>query len=1158
MSSCPSRRDLEQFLKGEQPAADEPRLLAHLDACPACQEVMEELTAGGPAPQAPGEVHDPNHWDLVAALVYAAGSEHHASPAAITGILKGAASDAPAVSPDGLSLPPQVGPYAILRELGRGGMGVVYLAKQAALDRPVALKVLRFAAHASAPEVSRFRQEAQAIARLQHPNIVQVHEIGEHDGQRYLTLEYVAGGSLQERLRAAPQEPRAAAQMLETLARAVHYAHDHGIVHRDLKPANVLLTADGIPKVADFGLAKCLGTGLAVTQTGDVLGTPSYMAPEQARGHGHDITPRTDVYALGAILYEILTGWAPFLGSSALDTLEQVLTQEPVPPCRRRQNVPRDLETICLKCLHKEPRKRYASALELAEDLRRFTAGEPIRARPVSSWEKVVKWARRRPAVASLTAALVLLSITALGVIAGLWLRAEDRAVQAKLAEGAADERRRRAEETEARLALLQGPAFCEQGDVSRGLLWLARGLDRATQAGADTLERPLRINLADWSRLLSWPGIQLHNPGAILGLNFEPASGLLAVAGKDGCVHFWHLQEGREVGPPLRHPTHPPWPFPETWVSTVAFLPGGRAISAGAQGAEVWDLASRRPVGMHLPHTQGSMLWGLAVLPDGKRVVAIGDDSSIHVWDLASGKVVGAPLYHSYEGGFVTQALSPDGTLLVTGGRDHRAVRWNLSERKPIEPPLQHDARVSAVAFSRDGRRIITGTDNGALAAWDAKTGKGMNLPAQGSHISAIVFTPGGRLFATATEEGLVRLWDAGSLQPYGPAYRHDRAVFALTFSADGRTLVMALDDGLILTTEIPQSRATGAPLPVPEPARAVAFGPATAEAGPRLMIATRLGAQLWDPDSGQPVTSVLVNADSYDVNTAVLSPDGRTLAMGRWAGESGHWRGHAEVWDVATGQRRQQSPEMPEPAHFVAYSPDGRTVFVWSKSGEQGGALLWNVATEEKPRSLLSSLPTRVHRAAFLPDGRALVLACEDGRVRVWDVALDREIDPDRPLMHAGAVRAVTVAPDGRLLSGCRDGTAMLWDVAARRPLLEPLRHEAGVSAVAFSPDGKTLLTGDLAGGVRFWDAASGMQLGPTLHHTGAIAAVAFHPDGRRIAAGGTGSVVQQWLVPAPPLEGDPEQIRLRVEAATGMRLDEHGAVHALSAAEIEERRR
>jgi tetratricopeptide (TPR) repeat protein len=344
---------------------------------------------------------------------------------------------------------PTVPGYEILAELGRGGMGVVYQARHTALKRLVALKMILAADYASREQLDRFQREAEAVARLRHPNIVQIHEVGEMRGCPFFSLEFVEGGSLARHIGGTPQPPRQAADLIATLARAMHAAHQAGVVHRDLKPANILLSFSGrsadkvslrdggvgpaplcerplneaVPKITDFGLAKRLDGESEHTHTGVIMGTPSYMAPEQAEGRARDVGPAADVYALAAILYEMLTGRPPFKGASVRDTIEQVCTREPVPPTQLQPKVPRDLETICLKGLRKEARQRYTTAQDLADDLQRWLEGRPIVARPVPGWERAWKWARRRPALAGLAAAVLvaLLAGTASAVLYGLY-----------------------------------------------------------------------------------------------------------------------------------------------------------------------------------------------------------------------------------------------------------------------------------------------------------------------------------------------------------------------------------------------------------------------------------------------------------------------------------------------------------------------------------------------------------------------------------------------------------------------------------------------------------------------------------------------------------------------------------------------------------------
>ncbi|HZT81702.1 MAG TPA: serine/threonine-protein kinase, partial [Gemmataceae bacterium] len=352
--------------------------------------------------------------------------------------------------------PPTVAGYELLSVLGRGAMGVVYKARQRGLNRLVALKMILSGEHAGAHELARFQAEAEAVAHLRHPNIVQIYEVGEEQGRPFFSLEFVEGSSLDRKVGGTPMPPLEAARMVLKLARAMDYAHKNNIIHRDLKPANVLLTPDGEPKIGDFGLAKRIDEDAGQTRTGTVLGTPSYMAPEQAEGRLKEVGPLSDEYSLGAILYELLTGRPPFKGSTILDTLNQLRTLEPVPPIEFQPGVPRDLETICLKCLQKDPAKRYADCAALAEDLRRFLAGEPIAARPVSRTERLVRWGKRNPRVAALVgavAALVLLWAASMSVLSVGLKRQKDRADQnareAREQEGIARQNEEKAKEQE-------------------------------------------------------------------------------------------------------------------------------------------------------------------------------------------------------------------------------------------------------------------------------------------------------------------------------------------------------------------------------------------------------------------------------------------------------------------------------------------------------------------------------------------------------------------------------------------------------------------------------------------------------------------------------------------------------------------------------------
>jgi tetratricopeptide (TPR) repeat protein/tRNA A-37 threonylcarbamoyl transferase component Bud32 len=415
--------------------------------------------------------------------------------------------DVKAISAAAVADWPTIPGYQIVGELGKGGMGLVYKARHLGLKRIVALKMIRDGAYASARDLARFRTEAEAVARLHHPHIVQIYDVGQFGGLPYFSLEFVPGGSLAHHLQGKPQPAPVAARIVEQLADGVQAAHECGIIHRDLKPSNVLLANDRTPKLTDFGLAKKLDGDSGQTHSGDVIGTPNYMAPEQASGNTREIGPSADIYALGAILYELLVGGPPFKGASLADTLQQVRFQEPVTPRRLQPKVPRDLETVCLKCLEKEPDRRYTTAQAVADDLRRFLTGEPIHARPVPAWERALKWARRRPAQAAAVAAVALALVAGAAGVAfyGLYQgqRARVAEQEMRLAQQELDEMRR---QDEARDLVRQGQQAVAKEDWPHAQLQLTTALAKIppNERALDELQSEAQTLLKEAERGLS------------------------------------------------------------------------------------------------------------------------------------------------------------------------------------------------------------------------------------------------------------------------------------------------------------------------------------------------------------------------------------------------------------------------------------------------------------------------------------------------------------------------------------------------------------------------------------------------------------------------------------------------------------------------------
>jgi tRNA A-37 threonylcarbamoyl transferase component Bud32 len=525
---CVSPEQLRAFLLGELPEGSALAVANHLETCPVCEAAAGQL--------------DDLTDQAISALRFA---WRPASGPGETPRVVGTGQGDGAAAPPGEWVGRCVGGNEIVDELGRGGMSVVYKARQARPARLVALKMILGIHHAEPRRRARCLAEADAIARLAHPNIVQVHEVGEHDNLPFLALELMDGGSLAQKLGGVPQPPAQAAGLVQTLARAVHHAHQRGVVHRDLKPANVLLGADGTPKISDFGLAK--QERLELTTTGVILGTPSYMAPEQASGDHKQIGPAADIYALGAILYECLTGRPPFRAANILETLEQVRTQEPVSPSKLQARTPRDLNTICLKCLQKEPARRYGSALDLADDLQRFLDGKPIHARPVGPAGRAWRWARRSPALAglSLAVALLLLALT-LGSFISAW-RMNRVAGRALRAEGEATDRLFDALVTRAET----GRASGRPGQRFAGLEALRQAVAIARDQGRPA-EDVLRLRnaaigclaLPDLRREADWEG----NPPGSHGLGFDARFERYALASPGGEIHINRASDHQEL----------------------------------------------------------------------------------------------------------------------------------------------------------------------------------------------------------------------------------------------------------------------------------------------------------------------------------------------------------------------------------------------------------------------------------------------------------------------------------------------------------------------------------------------------------------------------------------------------------------------------------
>ena len=947
---------------------------------------------------------------------------------------------------------PELSGYTILSELGRGGMGVVYKAKQIRPERLVAIKMLLRGHRPTETELTRFRREAEMVASLRHPNLVAVYEVGEYAGAPFCSMEYVSGGSLPEWTRGQPQPPRQAAELVRTLADAIHAVHQRGVVHRDLKPGNVLLDVGGseirpgttgaesswpenaTPKLVDFGLARRVDEVDGLTVSGAILGTPSYMAPEQARGDTRHIGPAADIYGLGTILYELLTGRPPFHADTPWDTVRQVTTQEPTTPRHLQPHVPRDLQTICLKCLEKDVPRRYGSAAALAEDLRRFLADEPIAARRIGPIGRAVKWSRRHPAGAGLLAVLLL---SAAVFTVGSVLHAVRISQLLHETQAQAEESRQRL----VRLHVAQGTRLLDEGEWLRSLPWFVEALQ--LDAGHPESEQTHRVRIA--ATLRQCPRLVRlgFHEGRIVRVQFSHGGQRILTASADGSACLWNCGSGNDPplvlshGSPLRDAT---------------FSPDGQSVATAAEDgtARIWNASTGRQL-VSLRHA--SPVNSCQFSPDGRRLLTASDDGTACVWHVPTGLRAFSPLVH---GRSVHKAVfDKAGLAIATASEDSDARLWDSASGRPLTDRLRHDGPVLDVAFAPDGGTIATASSDGAARVWNARTGERLSVLRHRQSVLQVVFSPDGSRIATASDDHTACLWPATGQDRSGRPIRHRSGVNTVGFSPDGRVVVTGADDNV---------------------------------------------ACVWDVFRGERLPPSLPHGGS--VNDTAFHPNGRLLATVS--------NDHAmRLWELGpsmpTRNEASNVSDRKEPSKNRWISADGRLVAVLDGDLR---VRVHEVASGKPVGPPLEHSSTVVY-AAFSEDNRQLVSAGDDNRAYLWDWTTGNLLAT--PLLHMGTVCYATFSPDGRrVFTACANHTLRAWDAATGEPLTPPLHSPLAERLAVFRGNGDHLeiifsnetslvidLTGDDRGGEDLRRLAE-LLAGGRVHPSRGF--LPFSPDGLR----------------------------------------------------------
>jgi eukaryotic-like serine/threonine-protein kinase len=1097
-----------------------------------------------------------------------------------------------------------LGDFCLLREVGRGGMGIVYEAEQISLRRRVALKVLPFAAALDARQIQRFQVEAQAAACLHHPHIVPVHGVGCERGVHYYAMQLIDGQSLAAMIGELRRldgldpgdSPIPDPALISTTTLANRLLSGHAIELPD--GAGTSLPALPIAPVRNAAKPPTPPTGRArpagsSTHSGDYVRAAARLALQAAEAldHAHaqgilhrDIKPGNLMLDAAGRLWITDFGLAQIRGDDRLtlsgDVLGTLRYMSPEQALGRRVVIDgrTDIYSLGVTLYELLTLQPAVDGRDRADILRRISEHEPAPPRRLNpavprDLETIISKATDKDLVARYA--------TAGDLVMDLRRFLEDRPIRARRV-SAAERLARWCRRNPWLAASIGGTVAALLAAVVMSLLYANRQARYAVEQAEANLQ--IKAALGESNRRLAVlnfergrAAFEKGHVGEGMLWTVESLRMATAAGAEDWKrVALANLSAWRrhhvELKGLLSHGDQ---------VSSVTFSPDGRSILTGCwDQTRLWDAATFRPIGE--PLVQGRVS-SVAYSPDGRSILTgtYGSDNTAWLWEVATGRPVGRPLTH--QGGVLSVAFSPDGKTALTGGFDRTARLWDAATGLPIEPTMPHPSTVSSVAFSPDGKTILTGCGDKIVRQWDAATGRTIGPPLEhGDWVWAVAFSPDGQTILTGSQDKTARRWDATTGRPVGPPMPHSQEVRSVAFSPDGQTILTGCSDGTAQVWDAATGRRMGWPLVHQGAVLGVAYSPD----GRSILTGSDDGtARLWDAgvvqpfhrplDYGIPVHRVAFGPDGGTILLSSVPVQLREVASGRLLGRpvdqgwgvavspdgqmilTAAGDNAARRWDAATG--RALGPPMEHPGteswhqlYCGAFSPDGRSILTGSNDGT---VRLWDAATGQR-LGQIQAHSKEVLCVAFSPNGRTILTGSQLNTARLWDVATGQPIGP--PLLHRNRIDAVAFSPDGKVaLTGSIDKTVRLWDAATGLPIGPPLMHSGGVSSVAYSPDGRWILTGGQYDTSQLWDAATGQPIGPPLLDAAALPEVAFSRDGRFLLRGDVRSL-QRWDAPAP-LPDDVPRLTAWVEAATGLKLDERVSIRTLDqSAWLEHRRR